>query len=122
MAPTDPLFLYCLTLEDLYHAVENWTDETHTTVERHAAFLDDLGKQGRLAFAGRTQYDPGHPDLFGIAVIRAPSLEAAQELMADDPSVVGGVQRATIHPFSMGIRHLSRFEDGAPSGAGSEEA
>ncbi|MCP3988321.1 MAG: hypothetical protein GY724_04545 [Actinomycetia bacterium] len=120
MATIDPLFLYCLTLEDRYHNIEHWTDETHATIERHAAFLDGLGAKGQLAFAGRTLYDPGHTDLFGIAVIRASSMEAAHEMMADDPSVLQGVQRAVIHPFSMGIRHLSRFENEAP--AGSEEA
>ncbi len=110
MSTDDSLFLYHLVLNETYHDPAAWTDDDRATIGRHAEFLDGLGRDGRLAFAGRTLYDPGHPDLFGIAVIRAPSLEAAQEMMAEDPSVLAEIQRASIHPYSMGIRHLSRFE------------
>jgi uncharacterized protein YciI len=110
MPTSDSLFLYCLTLDEPYQDPTNWTRETHATIERHAAFLDDLGAQGLLAFAGRTRYEPGHPDLFGIAVVRAPSMEAAERMMADDPAVQQGIQRSAVHPFSMAIHHLSIFE------------
>lgn len=110
MSSDDPLFLYHLVLNEAYHDPAAWTDDDRATIRSHAEFLDELGRDGRLAFAGRTLYEPGHPDLFGIAVIRAPSMEAARELMAADPSVTAGIQRASIHPYSLAIRHLSRFE------------
>lgn len=110
MSTDDPLFLYHLVLNEPYHEPAAWSEDDRATIRRHAEFLDGLGRNGRLAFAGRTLYEPGHPDLFGIAVIRAPSLEAAEDMMAEDPSVIGGIQRASLHPYSMAIHHLSRFE------------
>ncbi len=104
-----PLFLYRLHLNEHYQDQSNWTDEAKKALGEHAAFLDDLGRDGLLAFAGRTQYGFDHPELIGISVIRAESLEAAQDLMAADPAVAYGTHRGTVHPFSMAIQHLERF-------------
>ena len=108
--PSDEsLFLYRLHLNDRYRDEANWTEEAMTAVSRHAEFLDELGRQGRLAFAGRTQYGVDHPDLIGISVIRAESLNVAEQLLADDPAIVFGTHTGSVHPFSMAIEHLETF-------------
>ena len=112
MASNDSQFLYRLQLAEHYRVASNWSDEATAAVARHAAFLDELGRQGRLAFAGRTHYDVDHPDLIGIAVVRADSMEAAVEMMAPDPAVVFGTHRSSLHPFSMAIEHLETFAAG----------
>ncbi len=106
MLTEETLFIYYLTLEPHYHDLANWNEETTKIIQDHAEFLNGLGEKGVLAFAGRTMFEPGNPDLFGIAVIKAKSLEAAYEIMSADPAVQHRIQRAVIHPFSMVIRHL----------------
>ena len=106
MPTTENLYLYHLTLEPHYQNPANWTDAAAQIIRNHAEFLDRLGQQGILGLAGRTQYEPGHPHLFGIAIIKAASLEAAQEIMAGDPAVVNGIQRAAIHPYAIAINHV----------------
>jgi uncharacterized protein YciI len=105
------LFLYHLTLTQRYQNPANWTAEDHQTISRHAQFLDELGEKGTLLFAGRTQFEPGHPKLFGIAVVKAASFEEAQSLLAPDPAVTGGIQSAEIMPFSIGIRHFGNLSE-----------
>lgn len=109
--PETALFLYHLQLSERYSDLSNWTEKSHTTIVAHADFLDDLGKKGILGFAGRTQYLPGHHDLFGIAVIRAKSLEEAKELLSEDPAVKAGIQIAKVHPYSIAINHLHNLSD-----------
>lgn len=105
------LFLYRLTLSPEYSNPEKWTKETWQTIEVHSQFLSRLGKDGRLVFAGRTLFEPGNKNLFGIAVIVSESLDEAKELISNDPAVTAGIQRAEIFPFSMGIKY---FENIAP--------
>jgi hypothetical protein len=77
----------------------------------HAGFLDSLGIAGILAFAGRTLFEPGDKNLFGIAIIKASGIEEAENILSKDPAVVYGIQKAEIFPFSMGIRHLKNIKD-----------
>lgn len=105
------LFIYHLTLTNDYNDPAKWTEETMTVINAHGDFLIELGKKGILGFAGRTKFEPGHENLFGIAVIRASSLEEAKEIMSADPAVKENIQQAQIFPFSMGIRFLDNFED-----------
>lgn len=100
------LFLYRLTLTQPYTDPAKWTEQDYHIIAKHAQFLDRLGESGILICAGRTQYDPGHPDLFGIAILQAASLAEAEEIMASDPAVIHSIQKAEIHPFSLGIRHF----------------
>ncbi len=104
------LFIYHLKLTSKYHDLANWTAETQAIIQEHAQFLDDLGKQGILVFAGRTKLNPGDENLFGIAIIKAANIELAKKTMAKDPAVVHKIQKATIFPFSMGIRYLNNLE------------
>lgn len=107
----DSLFLYRLTLSEHYQKSENWTEDTWRTIQIHADFLDSLGREGILIFAGRTLRPPGHPQLFGIAVFYAPTRKDAEWLMQRDPAVVAGIQRMEVIPFSMGIRHFKNVRE-----------
>lgn len=109
MAVAMSVFLYYLQLTEAYKNPDNWSEESRDIIRRHAAWMDDLGKQGILGFAGRTLYEPGDSRLFGIALLVAPSIEKAREIMADDPAVVHGIQQAEIHPYSLAIRHLQNL-------------
>jgi uncharacterized protein YciI len=100
-------FLYHLTLTESFEDTANWSEDDAAMISRHADFLDALGREGRLVFAGRTDFAPGHPDLFGIALIRADSLGEAEELMAPDPAVLAGIQSARVLPFTLPIDDFS---------------
>lgn len=103
------LFIYHLKLTDQYNDTSIWTEETTLRVNQHAEFLDNLGQEGILVFAGRTKYDPGDDRLFGVAIFKANSLEHAREIMEHDPGVIYKIHTGTILPFSMGIRYLENL-------------
>jgi uncharacterized protein YciI len=104
------LYLYHLVLTEFYRDSQNWTDKTYATTQQHAEFLESLGKEGVFTFAGRTDFGPEDKDLFGIAVIKAGSIEKAKQLLADDPAVIAGIQQASVFPFSMGIRSFENLQ------------
>ena len=101
--PEDSYFLYLLTLKEKYENPASWTDETLSVLESHGKFLADLGKEGKLLFAGRTDYNPGDENLFGIALIKASSKEEAVSMMSKDPAIIYGIQKSEIHPYRLAI-------------------
>ena len=107
----DLLFLYHLKLTSKYENPEIWNEKTQKIVDRHVEFLTQLGRDGILIMAGRTQYQPGHKYLFGIAVIKASSIEEATQLTQDDPVILEGVMYSTIHPYSIGFRYFENLDD-----------
>ncbi len=102
------VFLYRLQLTPKYTNTANWNADTEAVINQHVAFLDDLGRQGILLLAGRTLFEPGDDQLFGIALIKADSLQQAKTIMADDPTVVNQIHQAELLPFSLA---LSYFEN-----------
>ena len=106
------LFIYHLKLTTEYNNPANWTDATYKVIQEHSEFIDSLGHNGILIFAGRTKLNPGDDNLFGIAVIKASLLETAKKIMASDPAVLNKIQKASIFPFSLGIRHFENLESG----------
>jgi uncharacterized protein YciI/ketosteroid isomerase-like protein len=99
-------FIYQLQLTDRYKNPANWTPETQATFGRHAALLDSLGREGHLLFAGPTDMPLNDPNLFGIAILKASSLEEAQRMVAPDPVVIAGMQTARVLPYRLSIRHF----------------
>ena len=102
-------YLYHLQLTEKYQDPATWTEEDSQIIADHAGFLDELGKQGILLLAGRTDFAPDHPNLFGIALIKADSQEAADEIMAGDPAVQKGIQAAKVLPFRMAMSYFKNF-------------
>mgnify|MGYP001427444090 CR=1 FL=1 len=99
-------FLLKLSLAEKYKEEENWTEAERKLIQDHFIFLQQLGKDGTLILAGRTDYELNHDDLIGIALIKAASLEFATHLLMQDPAVKAGIQLATIHPFKMAIEQF----------------
>jgi uncharacterized protein YciI len=76
---------------------EGLTPEERAAVAAHVAYLEHLVAAGVVLLFGRTQTtDAG---TFGIVIRRAASRDAAQKVMADDPTVRPGVMRAKLFPF-----------------------
>lgn len=100
------VFCYYLKLTTHFEDASNWSDSSVETVSKHAAFLDALGKEGILLFAGRTLYEPGDKNLFGIALFYASDLEAAKKIVADDPVLAAGIMQHEVFPFSLAINHM----------------
>lgn len=102
-------YLYHLRLTEKYQDSTAWTEKDSQIISDHANFLDKLGKRGVLLLAGRTDFAPDHPNLFGIALIRADSQEAADKIMAGDPAVQNGIQKAQVLPFRMAMSYFDHF-------------
>ncbi len=103
------IFLYHLKLTTKFQDPDAWNEKTQEVVSIHTNFLHQLGRDGKLVMAGRTEYQPGHKFLFGIVVIIASSLEEAIQLVKDDPVVIAGIMSSAIHPFSLGIRYFENL-------------
>ena len=72
-------------------------DETTRAVfDAHGEHLDALRSGGSLVLAGRCWDGP-----YGIVIFEAADREAAEALVAADPSVKAGVQRADLYEFNM---------------------
>lgn len=91
------IFAYTLHPTRLAMLTEGATPEERTLAGQHWAYSQDLLRRGVIIFAGRTVSPTA--DSFALAVIRAPSLEAARTIAADDPAVRGGVFRMAVYPY-----------------------
>ena len=96
-------FIYILTLTERYQDQANWDDKANDILNRHWLYLVDLHSRGVMKCVGRTDYQPGHKDLMGIAVFSAESEMQAKEIMDNDPCVKEGVMTAVLHPFSLAL-------------------
>lgn len=103
-------FLYKLTLAEKYQKAESWDENAEKIISEHFYFLDNLGKGGKLLFAGRTSYEPGDKRLFGIAIIKSDSLEEAEKLLSKDPAVVNGIMTSVMYNYSIAIKHFENAE------------
>lgn len=61
---------------------ETITPAEAEVIGRHFEYLKALHAQGRVKLVGRTEGGS-----FGLAIVRAPSLAAAQALLAGDPAI-----------------------------------
>ena len=69
---------------------------TRAVVDAHGEYLSRLRERNQLVLAGRCWDGP-----YGIIIFEAPDLEAAEAVVAADPSVAGGLQRAELYEFNM---------------------
>ncbi len=91
------VFLYTLQPARLAMLTEGPTPEEQALAAQHWAYSQNLLARDVLVFAGRTLNRD--PDSFAIAAIRAPSADAAAEILNADPAVAGGVFTARLFPF-----------------------
>jgi uncharacterized protein YciI len=80
--------------------VEQMLPEEVEAMQAHSAYLDRLVNETTFYLIG-----PCLDRAFGISIFEAESLEAAQQMMAHDPSVEQGVMSYEIHPFHISYWH-----------------
>ena len=77
------------------------TPQEAAAIAEHFNYLKHLTARGVLILAGRTQNND--ETTFGIVIFRAESEEAARAIMNADPSIVKGVQKATLFPYRVAL-------------------
>ena|SRR6185436_15326343 len=94
-------WLYYLQPARLGMVTEGSTPQEAETVSRHFAYLKDLTEKGVMVMVGRTQNND--ENTFGIAIFEAEDESAAQQIMKNDPAVIGGVMKATLYPYKIAL-------------------
>ncbi len=69
---------------------------TRAVIDRHGDYLDGLRNRGTLVLAGRCWDGP-----YGIVIFEAADREAAETVVAGDPSVSAGIQSAALYEFDI---------------------
>jgi uncharacterized protein YciI len=67
---------------------------------KHLAWLTRQVEDGRIVVTGGLSEEDGSEGNRALAIVRAPSLQAARELVADDPFFVAGVCRLTFRQYT----------------------
>jgi len=80
--------------------VDDPTPEEERIMGVHFQYLKDAMADGRLLMAGPCI---AGADTFGLIVLRMESEAEAWAFLEADPSVVGGVQKATLYPFRLSL-------------------
>ena len=91
------VFAYTLHPTRLAMLRDGATPEERTLAGEHWAYSQDLLRRHVVIFAGRIVSTTA--DSFALLVIRAPSLEAATAIAANDLAVRGGVFRMAVYPY-----------------------
>jgi uncharacterized protein len=71
-------------------------------VAEHFIYLQDLHAKGKIILVGRTLTTD--ENTMGLAVFRADSEDAAQQIVNADPVVAKGVMTATLYPFKVVVQ------------------
>jgi uncharacterized protein YciI len=77
------------------------TKEEGAIIDEHFKRLKELTRSGTVILAGRTLNTD--ETSFGIVIFRAPSEDAAREIMNNDPAVKQGVMKATLFPYRVAL-------------------
>jgi uncharacterized protein len=88
----------CILTPPRQSFVDDITEEEREIMSRHFRYLQTLLEQGRLVLAG-----PSLGPVFGISVFEADDLDHARRIVADDPAVSSGLQRAEVSPFRVSL-------------------
>jgi len=108
------VFLYTLRPRRLAMLTDGATPEEQAIAATHWIYSQKLLEAGTIVFAGRTLARDANS--FAMVVIRAPSEDAAREIMNGDPAVSGGVFEARLYayqPMLMGTWPPESAEAGA---------
>jgi uncharacterized protein len=77
------------------------TDFESRIISDHFNYLKRLAEDGVVILAGRTQTTDYSS--FGIVLLKAETIEAARQIMLNDPAVKNNVFRAELYPYKMSI-------------------
>ncbi len=94
-------FIYVIRPTRPAMLTDGMTKAEEESVAAHFAYLQKLASEGVVRLAGRTQETGART--FGIIVFTAATLEAAQQLVDDDPAVARGVMMAELFPFRVAV-------------------
>ncbi len=70
-------------------------------ISEHFNYLKRLTEDGVVILAGRTQNSDYSS--FGIVLLKAETIEAAREVMLNDPAVKNNVFRAELYPYKTSL-------------------
>ena len=93
-------FIYTLRYNNEYKANLQFGAKEQTAAREHVAYLRELLSEGNCYMAGRT---PNIIDtsLFGIIVFDAANLDAAKEIMNNDPMIKENIMVGELRPFTI---------------------
>ena len=94
-------FIYVLKPLRLAMLTDGPTPAEAEAVQAHVDYLEAESRAGRVLVAGRTQ--TADEATFGIVILRAASIEVAQQQMQSDPAVAGGAMTATLYPYRIAV-------------------
>ncbi|WP_422104200.1 YciI family protein [Winogradskyella sp.] len=103
------LFIARYRLNEHYKNLENWDEKVQDYLEQHAKYLNTLGQEGSLIFAGRTLLGVDDANLFGISVFKYSSKEELYKILKKDPVILYNIQSVEVFPFSMGIQFFKNW-------------
>ena len=84
--------------------LEQQSQEEKNAIKAHFEYLKGLMEKGTLAFAGRCE-----DATFGLALLKCESLEAAKELICNDPAVKAKVFSTECFSFSTALADLNNL-------------
>lgn len=95
-------WLYQIRPTRLEMLTEGPTSEEGEIMSAHFRHLKQLTDAGVVILAGPTLVTDERN--FGVVIFRADDEAAAQQLMASDPAVAGGVMSALLFPFRVSLK------------------
>lgn len=94
-------YIYMLRLVERLHDSAAWTERDNASVAAHFKRLQEATASRKVVLAGRTN-EPLNVT-FGIVIFEAATDAEARQFMESDPTVVDGVMRAELHPYSVAL-------------------
>lgn len=94
-------YIYVLKLIPSLLDEKNWTEREEELVAKHFKKLQELLKEGKLIFAGKT--DGLDEKTFGIVIFEAESYDEAKSIMESDPCVASGIMKAELFPYHVAL-------------------
>ena len=92
-------FVIVLRLNLKYQDEKNWTEADNQAVGRHFAKLQQLQKDGKLIFAGRTL----NKESMGVVILEVETEAEARAIMEADDAVKAGIMSAEVLPFQTAL-------------------
>ena len=92
-------FVIVLRLNPKYQDEKNWTPADNEAVGRHFAKLQQLQKDGKLIFAGRTL----NKESMGVVILEVETEAEARAVMDADDAVKAGIMSAEVLPFQTAL-------------------
>ena len=81
--------------------MKNWTEADEKIMGEHFEYLKSLLKEGKLVIAGPALNEQKP---FGLVILHCDSLEEANKIMTNDPSVKSGIQNLKlVEPFRLSL-------------------